>query len=106
MSLLQEMETHGLADCEFNRRLWKNDRRIKRLLNIYLPVFNDHQEIERDEQEAEASLADFNRDRLIRITKEKEEKKEYQKQEKKDEKFEAALQRSLERKQKKSNAIV
>ena len=21
MSLLQEMETHGLADCEFNRRL-------------------------------------------------------------------------------------
>ena len=51
MSLLQEMETHGLADCEFNRRLWKNDRRIKRLLNIYLPVFNDQQEIERDEHE-------------------------------------------------------
>ena len=51
MSLLQEMETHGLADCEFNRRLWKNDRRIKRLLDIYLPVFNDHQEIERDEYE-------------------------------------------------------
>jgi hypothetical protein len=51
MSLLQEMETHGLADCEFNRRLWKNNRRIKRLLNIYLPVFNDHQEIERDEYE-------------------------------------------------------
>jgi hypothetical protein len=51
MSLLQEIETHGLADCEFNRRLWKNDRRIKRLLNIYLPVFNDHQEIERDEYE-------------------------------------------------------
>jgi hypothetical protein len=51
MSLLQEIETHGLADCEFNRRLWKNDRRIKRLLNIYLPVFNDQQEIERDEYE-------------------------------------------------------
>ena len=51
MSLLQEMETHGLADCEFNRTLLKNDRRIKRLLNIYLPVFNDHQEIERDEYE-------------------------------------------------------
>jgi len=51
MSLLQEIETRGLADCEFNRRLWKNDRRIKRLLNIYLPVFNDHQEIERDEYE-------------------------------------------------------
>ena len=51
MSLLQEIETHGLADCEFNRRLWKNDRRIKRLLDIYLPVFNDHQEIERDEYE-------------------------------------------------------
>jgi hypothetical protein len=51
MSLLQEMETHGLADCEFNRTLIKNDRRIKRLLNIYLPVFNDHQEIERDESE-------------------------------------------------------
>ena len=51
MSLLQEMETHGLADCEFNRTLIKNDRRIKRLLDIYLPVFNDHQEIERDEYE-------------------------------------------------------
>lgn len=51
MSLLQEMETHGLADCDFNRTLIKNDRRIKRLLNIYLPVFNDHQEIERDEHE-------------------------------------------------------
>jgi len=23
MSLLQEMETHGLADCEFNRKLLK-----------------------------------------------------------------------------------
>ena len=51
MSLLQEMETHGLANCEFNRTLLKNDRRIKRLLDIYLPVFNDHQEIERDEHE-------------------------------------------------------
>ena len=51
MSLLQEIETHGLADCEFNRTLIKNDRRIKRLLNIYLPVFNDQQEIERDEYE-------------------------------------------------------
>lgn len=51
MSLLQEIETHGLADCEFNRRLLKNNRRIKRLLDIYLPVFNDHQEIERDEYE-------------------------------------------------------
>jgi hypothetical protein len=51
MSLLQEIEKFGLADCKFNRRLWKNDRRIKRLLDIYLPVFNDHQEIERDEYE-------------------------------------------------------
>ena len=51
MSLLQEIETHGLANCEFNRTLLKNDRRIKRLLDIYLPVFNDHQEIERDEHE-------------------------------------------------------
>jgi len=49
MSLLQEMETHGLADCEFNRTLIKNDRRIKRLLDIYLPVFNDHQTIEGDD---------------------------------------------------------
>jgi hypothetical protein len=49
MSLLQEMETHGLADCDFNRTLIK--RRIKRLLDIYLPVFNDYQEIERDEYE-------------------------------------------------------
>jgi hypothetical protein len=51
MSLLQEIETHGLANCEFNRTLLKNNRRIKRLLDIYLPVFNDHQEIERDEYE-------------------------------------------------------
>ena len=48
MSLLQEIETHGLSNCEFNRTLLKNDRRIKRLLDIYLPVFNDHQTIEGD----------------------------------------------------------
>jgi len=23
MSLLQEMETYGMADCKFNRQLWK-----------------------------------------------------------------------------------
>lgn len=51
MSLLQEIETHGLADCNFNRRLLKNNRRIKRLLDIYLPLFNDQQEIERDGHE-------------------------------------------------------
>jgi len=44
MSLLQEMETHGLADCEFNRTLLKNDRRIKRLINIHLPNFNAQEE--------------------------------------------------------------
>jgi len=48
MSLLQEMETHGLADCEFNRQLIKRERRIKRLMAVILPVFNDHQEIEKD----------------------------------------------------------
>ena len=48
MSLLQEIETYGLADCEFNRQLIKIDRRINRLLKIYLPVFNDHQTIEGD----------------------------------------------------------
>ena len=48
MSLLQEIKTHGLANCEFNRTLLKNDRRIKRLLDIYLPMFNDHQTIEGD----------------------------------------------------------
>lgn len=42
MSLLQEIEIFGLADCEFNRQLSKIDRRINRLLKIYLPVFNDH----------------------------------------------------------------
>jgi len=26
MSLLQEMETHGLADCEFNRKLWQEEK--------------------------------------------------------------------------------
>ena len=51
MSLLQEIEKYGLADCEFNRKLWKNETRIKRLLDIFVPVFNDHQEIERDEYE-------------------------------------------------------
>jgi len=44
MSLLQEIEKFGLADCEFNRRLWKNDRRIKRLINIHLPNFNAQEE--------------------------------------------------------------
>ncbi len=42
MSLLQEMETHGLADCEFNRRL----TRIDRLINLHLPNFNMQQEDE------------------------------------------------------------
>ena len=41
MSLLQEMEKFGLADCEFNRQLIRNERRINRLMAIYLPVFND-----------------------------------------------------------------
>jgi hypothetical protein len=31
MSLLQEMETHGLADCEFNRQLLQEA--FKRSLN-------------------------------------------------------------------------
>lgn len=44
MSLLQEIETHGLADCEFNRKLLKNDRRIKRLINIHLENFNAQEE--------------------------------------------------------------
>lgn len=40
MSLLQEMEQFGLADCEYNRKLLKSDARIKRLINIHLPNFN------------------------------------------------------------------
>jgi hypothetical protein len=44
MSLLQEMESHGLADCEYNRRLLKIDARIKRLINIHLPNFNAQME--------------------------------------------------------------
>lgn len=48
MSLLQEIKKHGLADCEFNRQLIRNERRVKRLLSINLPIFNDHQEIEGD----------------------------------------------------------
>jgi hypothetical protein len=46
MSLLQEMEHFGLADCEFNRQLIRNKRRINRLMAIYLPVFNDQFEDE------------------------------------------------------------
>lgn len=42
MSLLQEMEKFGLADCEFNRQLIHNERRLNRLMSIYLPVFKDH----------------------------------------------------------------
>jgi hypothetical protein len=48
MSLLQEIEKYGLADCEFNWQLIRNERRINRLISIYLPVFNDHQELEGD----------------------------------------------------------
>jgi hypothetical protein len=48
MSLLQEMEKFGLADCAFNRQLIRNERRLTRLINIYLPVFNDQQEHEGD----------------------------------------------------------
>ena len=48
MSLLQEMEKFGLADCEFNRQLIKQERRIQRLMAVCLPVFNDHQRIEGD----------------------------------------------------------
>lgn len=29
MSLLQEMETHGLADCEFNRKLLKDQYEVQ-----------------------------------------------------------------------------
>lgn len=36
MSLLQEMESHGLADCEFNRMLIEIDEVSLRLL------FNDY----------------------------------------------------------------
>jgi hypothetical protein len=45
MSLLQEMEKYGLADCEFNRNL----TRINRLIKIYLPIFNEQQIMEGDE---------------------------------------------------------
>jgi hypothetical protein len=48
MSLLQEMQHFGLADCESNRHLIHKERRIKRLIATILPVFNDHQEIEGD----------------------------------------------------------
>lgn len=46
MSLLQEMEKHGLAACEFNRIL----TRIDRLIKIYLPIFNEQQIMEGDEE--------------------------------------------------------
>ena len=35
MSLLQEMEKFGLADCEFNRKLWKEEEAtIKKILSL------------------------------------------------------------------------
>ena len=34
MSLLQEMETHGMADCEFNRKLWEEEATIKKILSL------------------------------------------------------------------------
>jgi len=35
MSLLQEMETHGMADCEFNRKLWEEEEAtIKKILSL------------------------------------------------------------------------
>jgi len=33
MSLLQEMEQFGLADCEFNRNLWEEET-IKKILEL------------------------------------------------------------------------
>jgi hypothetical protein len=33
MSLLQEMEKYGLADCEYNRKLWQEDE-IKKILKL------------------------------------------------------------------------
>jgi len=41
MSLLQEMQQYGLADCKFNRKLI--------LLNHFVAVFNEQQQIEDDE---------------------------------------------------------
>jgi len=34
MSLLQEMEKFGLADCEFNRKLWEEEATIKKILSL------------------------------------------------------------------------
>jgi hypothetical protein len=35
MSLLQEMEKFGLADCEFNRKLWEDEEStIKKILSL------------------------------------------------------------------------
>ena len=34
MSLLQEMETYGMADCEFNRKLWEEGATIKKILSL------------------------------------------------------------------------
>ena len=58
MSLLQEMEKFGLADCEFNRQLIRNERRINRLMSIYLPVFNDQFEDEYEPLTSEQAQKD------------------------------------------------
>jgi hypothetical protein len=59
MSLLQEMKTHGMADCEFNRKIWHFDnvifpaaidfidRHAKAAVNptqITLEIFNAYEE--------------------------------------------------------------
>jgi hypothetical protein len=49
MSLLQEMEKFGLADCAFNRAILANNGRFLYLLDLWVSVYNEHQTIEGDD---------------------------------------------------------
>ena len=47
MSLLQEIEQHGLADCEFNRTLLGDQTMRDELVKTYLDYINNYLTVEK-----------------------------------------------------------
>ena len=59
MSLLQEIETHGLADCEFNRIINKLEQAQSLLSDVYhWACENDNQSVERSMSVADSCIID------------------------------------------------
>jgi hypothetical protein len=67
MSLLQEMETHGLADCEFNRKLLAEEYEVQEHTlcgweNTWTTYDDEGNEVPstfRTKEDAQAELDDF-----------------------------------------------